>query len=329
MAKKTFKRGLKFGANATDKMFNLKTLSGDYDSYKILMAEIATIVKKYPIATIEEEQAFIWSIQNEDERTYEFQIASKILFGNNLRMVNSIAAQFAPSWNRMDVLQEGAIAMVKAAKAYDLEKYKVRFGTYAVDLIRAMILDALNEKTRTVRIPKNAGGQLVDKYNQTMTYLKSVNPDVEVTPQDVADELGWDDETLVLVFTAINPSDSADAPMGNDDENITNFYAITDSGIANPERQYIKNESIANSTGQLLKIIEETFGENERTRRTGDVLIESFGIGKEYPAEDDDALAEKHGLTRQRIVQMRQEGLAKLQKRHGKKLRKLFADITA
>ena len=73
----------------------------------------------------------------------------------NLRLVVSVARVWRPRGSGMsecDIVQEGNVGLIKAVEKFDYRK-GFKFSTYATWWIRQALARALNEQTRTIRLP--------------------------------------------------------------------------------------------------------------------------------------------------------------------------------
>ena len=81
--------------------------------------------------------------------------AKETLINANLRLVVSIAKHYQGMGIELnDLIAEGNIGLVMAVERYDVEK-GAKFSTCAAEWIRKIIVEALNDNSRTVRLPEN------------------------------------------------------------------------------------------------------------------------------------------------------------------------------
>ncbi len=91
--------------------------------------------------------------------------AKERLIEANMRLVVSIAKNYAASGIPLeDLIQEGAIGLMTATERFDLQM-GFRFSTYATQWIRQSIGRAIDNKSKTIRLPAHISESLrkVDK----------------------------------------------------------------------------------------------------------------------------------------------------------------------
>jgi RNA polymerase sigma factor (sigma-70 family) len=82
-----------------------------------------------------------------------FLATRKRLVEHNLRLVFKVARQFFPGpMPLVDLVQEGNIGLIRATESFN-HRFGVRFSTYAHLWIRQAIIRALEDKSRTIRLP--------------------------------------------------------------------------------------------------------------------------------------------------------------------------------
>jgi RNA polymerase primary sigma factor len=118
----------------------------------------------------------------------------------NLRFVVSFAKRYRGcGMSFLDLINEGNIGLMEAAKRYDPAK-DVRFLTYAVWWVRQAIVHAISEQGGAVRLPQKQAN-LVHRLAKVQRALQ-VQFQREPTTEEVADEMGTtvpDIERLMLV----------------------------------------------------------------------------------------------------------------------------------
>ncbi|MCS7209653.1 MAG: RNA polymerase sigma factor RpoD/SigA [Fimbriimonadales bacterium] len=107
-------------------------------------------VLRRPLLQPDEELELLRRAQQGDEQ------AQNRLIESNLRLVISIARRYVrPGLPLEDLVQEGALGLVKAIRNFDLAR-GLRFSTYAVHWIRQSVGRAADAQTNMIRLPNHA-----------------------------------------------------------------------------------------------------------------------------------------------------------------------------
>lgn len=164
------------------------------DSYDLLnqyLQEIAKIERLHP----DRERELGKRIQETNDRT-----AVEELVKANLRFVVSYAKRFRNAHVLfLDLINEGNIGLIQAAKKYDPEK-NVKFITYAVWWIRQAILHALSEQGSAFRLPPKRANLMyrLEKAIATMITEENRIP----TPAELAKDLGVTEKEVQTLLRA-------------------------------------------------------------------------------------------------------------------------------
>jgi len=128
----------------------------------------------------------------------EKELAAKIALGDkaarermivsNLRLVVKIAKHYT---NRglpfLDLIEEGNLGLIKAVERFEISK-ECRFSTYATWWIRQHIERALDNQSRTIRLPVHINDGIKKFFRATRVLGKELNR--EPTIKELADTLG-------------------------------------------------------------------------------------------------------------------------------------------
>ena len=108
-------------------------------------------VRRHPLLTREQEVELAQRLERGDLE------AKEQLVNSNLRLVISNARKFqGHDLPLLDLIQEGILGLIRAAEKFDWRKgYK--FSTYATFWIRQALQRALDNRSRTIRIPVHLG----------------------------------------------------------------------------------------------------------------------------------------------------------------------------
>lgn len=257
-------------------------------------------INRYPLLTREDEGSLAVSIRQGDEE------ALCRLVRANLRFVVSVAKRYTGQGLQLsDLINEGNLGLLKAARRFD-EARGYRFISYAVWWIRQAIMQALLDKSRTVRLPQNQTALLI-KINRTRAALQAEgipNPDasqiakrLEVDEADVNHTLASDRVEMGLDDYG---SDGDERPLREtlaDDEQVAPDYEVLMRGLREDVRR-------------ALSVL---------TQREAEVIIQYFGLSFE-DAQTLQTIGQRMGLTRERIRQIKERALAKMRGSVGQEL---------
>ena len=269
------------------------------DSVRLYLKEISS----YPLLTAAEEIELAKRIEAGD--TY----ARKQLAQANLRLVVNIAKKYnCSTLSFLDLIQEGNIGLMKAVDKFDYRK-GFKFSTYATWWIKQAISRAINEKSRTIRIPVHQ----CERINKVRRVRRDLSQSLgrEVTQEDIARELGVPDDQVAKIFSYTLDTVSLETPVGEEQDSQLSDY-IRDDASPEPEATAVA-ASMRESVLELLECL---------TEREEAILRMRFGIddGREKTLDE---LGGIYGLTRERIRQIEAKALRKLMMRQVHKHRSL------
>jgi RNA polymerase primary sigma factor len=160
-------------------------------------------ISRLPRVTPEEERDLGRRIQNGD------MPALRRLVEANLRFVVSYAKRYRGcGLSFLDLINEGNIGLIEAAKRFDPEK-KVKFITYAVWWVRQAIIHALSDQSGAFRLPQKQAN-LLYRIGKAQSNLRSELQRAPTTEEIAARmEVGVADVTNLLQVSDENISLSA------------------------------------------------------------------------------------------------------------------------
>ena len=230
-----------------------------------------------------EEEKRLGKLIKEGTKTEKAQ-AIKDLVQANLRLVVSIAKHYIGHGILfLDLVQEGALGLLKAAERFDHNK-NFKFSTYATWWIRQTITRAIANNSRTIRIPVH----MLDKikfYKKTYTdLLYKLNR--EPSDEELIKALKISKRKLSTIKNAIiNEPISLETPV-TDDLSLADF--IEDTSYHTPEsvtEKYCMTEDIDTIFKDLnsreKKILEHRFEIHNNRYMTLEQLGSEMGFSKE------------------------------------------------
>jgi RNA polymerase primary sigma factor len=251
-------------------------------------------IGKVDLITPEEEVKLAVRIRQGD------QAALEKLTKANLRFVVSVAKQYQNQGLTLpDVINEGNLGLIKAAQRFD-ETRGFKFISYAVWWIRQSILQALAEQSRIVRLPLNKVG-LTNRISKAYSQLEQ-EYEREPTAEELALLLDLETEEVAASMSSSVRHVSMDQPFGDGDEG--SLMDVLENPNADSTDMHLAFQvSLATEIDRSLSTL---------TERQKEVIRFFFGIGVDHALSLED-IGERFHLTRERVRQIKDKAITKLQ----------------
>ena len=250
-------------------------------------------IREYPRLSLEQERELARRCASGDQE------AIRQLVNSNLRLVVSIARGYAGRGVAlMDLIQEGSIGLLTAAKKFDYTR-ETRFSTYATKWIRQGVTKCLLNHGSSIRVPVHtaekmhrleaAQGELW-KQNHAAPGLKELAEATGLSEEKVQELLQQMPQICSLDGSA---SDGDEAPLG---------ALLEDMDAPQPEEELVRQE-LERIMGTLMD------GLNPRQQR---IIRLRFGMedGQCHSLEE---IGKTMGISKERVRQIEQQSMEKLQ----------------
>lgn len=278
------------------------------DSMKDYLAEIG----RYPLLTGEQEIQLSRQVRRmmelqaiEGERTKaelreikRGQRARDTIMNCNLRLVVHIAKRYATrlkcnGLEMMDIIQEGAIGLHRAAELFDGSKgYK--FSTYAYWWIRQSITRAIDTKERIIRVPQHLLDKIYRATKLQREYLQEHGRPISMVA--LAEEMEMTVDELQMILQRNTPHSSLDQMVGDNGSPLIDLIASEDPEIG---------DELSPMYAEQLKLAFFRLGERDR-------YVVSAYHGLNGPQQSQREIGETLGISRSAVGQRRENAVRRL-----------------
>jgi RNA polymerase nonessential primary-like sigma factor len=247
-----------------------------------------------PLLTSEEESTLARKLKKGDK------LARKKVIESNLRLVVNIARRYLNrGLDLADLIEEGNIGLMHAVEKFDPE-LGFRFSTYATWWIRQAVERAIMNQARTIRLPVYLLKEL-NAYWQAMRELyKELG--YEPSPEELAKKMNKPLHETQEMLTISKDVLSLDQLLFEDTEKTFVENLVDENNIDPLDRLAIDD---------LEGVIERCLDDLDMKQRA--IIMRRFGL-RGYPKCTLDEVGDQLGLTRERVRQIQEVALRKLQR---------------
>ncbi|MBO6513813.1 MAG: sigma-70 family RNA polymerase sigma factor [Phycisphaerales bacterium] len=268
--------------------------SGVKSSLQVYLSDI----NRHPLLTAEQEKELGWKIINE-----QCPVARETMIRSNLRLVVSIAKNYNNRGLPLgDLIEEGNIGLMRAVEGFDPAQ-GARFSTYASWWIKQGIKRALINANQPIHIPAYMV-ELIAKWKMHARRIQSETGH-EPSVEDLAKAMDLPIKKIMIIKRAVKAFSAPNqAPRGNDGDLVGMGELIADYRHGTAEEQSLESEELG-----ILRKLMETIDERE-----AQILRLRFGLDGAEPLTLKE-IASSVGISRERVRQIIEESLARLNER--------------
>ncbi|WP_165973276.1 RNA polymerase sigma factor RpoD/SigA [Pedobacter sp. ok626] len=249
-------------------------------------------ISRFPLLKVEEEVILAKKISTGDKAALEK------LVNCNLRFVVSVAKKYEiEGMPLVDLISEGNIGLVKAAKRFD-ESRGFKFISYAVWWIRQAIMYSIGIHKRMIRLPMNQVCGIMDLWKSEGLLEQRLQR--SPTLEELTEFMGLPDDRLRDYLSNSADVFSLDLPL-EDAEDTPRMAMMTDPMAMSPDAN-LEQEAFQINIQRIMNVL---------SPRDQHILRLAYGMGGGRPLPNED-ISNLLGLSSETIRRAKQKALFKL-----------------
>jgi RNA polymerase sigma factor (sigma-70 family) len=216
---------------------------------------------------------------------------------HNLKLVVAIAKDYRNlGLSFPDLIQEGNLGLIRAVEKFD-HRRGFKFSTYAVWWIRQALVRAIQNHSRTIRLPSHVHDRL--QRSQRVRAELTGKLGREPTAGELAPALGTDTDSLETLDRLSREAISLESTVAGTEKRLEDFVA---DPISSQPDGGIDGDTMRSGVGTLIGTL---------TPREQLILRLRYGLGgeEEHTLEQ---IGQSLGLSRERVRQLEARALKKL-----------------
>ncbi len=242
-------------------------------------------------------EQFMETVANIQSSFERMTLVKNRFIEHNLKLVVAIAKDYRNlGLSFPDLIQEGNLGLIRAVEKFD-HKRGFKFSTYAVWWIRQALVRAIQNHSRTIRLPSHVHDRLQRSQRVRSELASQLGRDP--TPAELAPVLGTDVATLEALDRLSREAISLEAAVSGTEKNLQEF--VPDTNAVPPDTD-IDDDRMRSGIGLLI---------NHLSPREQLILRLRYGLS----GEDEHTLEQIGqilGLSRERVRQLEARSLKKL-----------------
>jgi RNA polymerase primary sigma factor len=240
----------------------------------------------------------------------ELEEVKRTFATHNLRLVVNQAKRYRNMGvPYLDLIQEGNLGLLRAVEKFD-HRRGFKFSTYAVWWIDQALVRAIQNVSRTVRVPSHVYELQLRSRRLTQELRQRLGR--SPTRDEMAEALEVEPEVVDRVMASTMPISSTDAPIPGTDDLVLEDV-IADESVVDPiedvdrgELRHVLDDAVAMLDPREREILQARFGREDQDIPT----LEEIG--------------KRMGISRERVRQLERRALTRLRDRED--VRRLYAE---